>query len=237
MTLLQATAMMTTYSQYDLWLVEGESPSHADLCTAVNWARRTVNKRRAKYEGAVALTLAADKLAYSFEDTTLFAKRMLRVMDGWIAKQPVRNHFGRRGVWNWTAFNRSFPNWPYDPSGTPVLMAANARTLYVYPAPNAAFIAANATGQSVSGQVIENDFKTDGTDDAKELPEPVFLHEAVAFLAVCHSAVGTVNESDAWQRLAAYDKSAVEAVDEEARESRMLQQPFGDPPASRVFDW
>jgi hypothetical protein len=222
-TLAELRTLLTDLLTYDLDNVKAAQTdgavSAANLTAQLNWAATTLGRRLYLYDPKVTWTASASEASYNLDSTSIFSKRLWKIMGVWVNGIPLWNRDrSGQGPWAMSELDETYPLWRDADDGVPCLWVSNSGKLLVYPPPTAAVV--SDAKNYVSGLIVPN-FLTTTTDDAKVYTDiPFHLHEAIAYLAAGRAASPVASEQSAWERLKVYAYEMAKEIEETARQNR-----------------
>lgn len=215
MTAQEAIDHIAYFTDYDLGVFYGASPTTAQKLFLLNWAQKLIGKDLKVYRPHNALTLA-QSFTFNLRDTSVVERKVVEatsvIVNGVKLTRPDGQTYG---FWTMPELERYFPTWMLDAADTPQRAVVQANVLYLHPKPTAAVVA--AAQAYVPGTALPLDKVDDsgGPADAvkglgTQLDLPDELHEACALLTAAKAALPQLSETDAWRRVGAYNMEWVE---------------------------
>lgn len=229
--------MVADLQAYNLDNYKGPNPSDADLTAQLNWALRLVSRRVCLWDPAVIFTLKASQATCRYDTVTganaRFAYRIVRPHLVVIAGDTLYGPTGYPGLWTMGEMDHLSPSWRSEGDGVPCRAIALPNHLRIWPAPDAATVAAGNSW--VSAQILAPDLSA--TDDAAVPMLPEVLHEPLAMVAAFKSALPVASDASAWTMLKAFSQDAWAVVEEVRRENLSMATDVGDWQMKAVPDY
>lgn len=212
MTGQEAIDHLSYFTQYDIGLFYGASPTNAQKMYLINWAARLMALKIKLYRPDLELTLTADTYRYNLQDLTIVERKVIEPYGVYINGNRLRNQSGQRpGLWPMAELERQYPAfWTHD-ADVPARAAFMAPDIYLHPKPSASVVSAGNNFLAATVFPLDRTADSDvSTGLSTQLDLPLQLHEACVFLAAVKGGVQQASENDAWQRLQAYNSEWIE---------------------------
>ena len=226
LSLAELRTRIKQFTALDLDSYLGEEPSDLDLGNLINWSVRTISEySRCNYSDRIQFVLTAGTDLYNLRDTpTVVSKKVLEPHYVVINGATLYSPSGDRGLWSYRDLIASYPRYRDYDDGVPsrAVWMPNSKLLLSCP-PDAATAAQT---HYIAGFYIASDMIVNSADGQyweganPDLPEE--LHETVVYLSAFRAAMPNVAEAEGWQRLAAYDKTAWQRIQEYRRQAKSL---------------
>lgn len=151
-------------------------------------------------------------------------RRVVRVVDVCVDGIPLRTKRGTKaGPWSMAEFEDAFPHWRTDPPGRPLRWArVSDRAAVLHPVPEAGM---PTTGHFVAAFCLPERLSAAAPSAECGLPEE--LHEWLAKLAACIEAQAVASEGYQFQKIALWEKGALEAAERKGAADRAARSPLG----------
>jgi hypothetical protein len=218
-TLNQLRSDLSAHLQTDGDNFAGTAPATADLTKQINYAMRAIGRAMFLVKTQVPLATVIGTFKYELNAMSPRPVRVLFVERGGI---PFKDYENREGLYSFIELARDYPGFHTGAvAGTPTAATQQDMTLYLAPKPVA------VETLTMTAQVIPDDLVADG-----DIPDlPLWVHEAIVYVAAIYAADPVVTGEEALARLARFEQRASARIAEEA--ARNMKQ-YGIEPDNKL---
>lgn len=188
----------------------GESMTDAQAVTLLNQAKNVISRHIFQVNPNITFTVTSGSAVQNLQDTTVVpaAYKVIQCLGVIINNNPLYDTQGRVGMWSYADFQRYYPAWQTESSGTPVA-AVNYQEgkIILHPKPSSSFANSKIIGQYLAADLSASSLST-------EPDLPVDLHIAVGYLAASMAAEPSASVAEQLNRLDRYDRRYRKLMDE-----------------------